>query len=61
MNYSILRSRTFWSAVALFIVTGGNAIMPMLPTNASAFLGMVFLVMTSYFHLETAKTSGAVN
>lgn len=61
MNYSLLRSRTFWSAVALFIVTGGNAIIPLLPANIAAFLGVVFLAMVSYFHLETAKLGGVRN
>lgn len=61
MNYSLFRSKTFYSALALFIVTGGNAILPVLPPTVSAVLGAIFLVLASIFHLQTAVAGNVTN
>lgn len=61
MDYSLFRSRTFWSTVALFVVTGTNGIMGMLPANSLIYVQGVLSIMIAVFHLDTAKTFGARN
>lgn len=61
MNYSLLKSRTFWSIVAMFVIGGTNAITSLLPQGAEPFVMLFLGVLASYFHLDTAKTVGARN
>lgn len=61
MNYSLLRSRTFWSIVALFVISGTNGIMGMIPENSVVYVQFLLSALASYFHLDTAKTFGARN
>lgn len=61
MNYSLFRSRTFWSIVALFVISGTNGIMGMIPAGAIVYVQFALAALASYFHLDTAKTFGARN
>ncbi|MDE2232892.1 MAG: hypothetical protein KGJ90_02055 [Patescibacteria group bacterium] len=54
-NFSILFSKTFWTIVAMFIVGGGNAIVPVLPPAVQAiFLGLLGILAT-YFHVNPSQ------
>lgn len=61
MNYSLLRSRTFWTMVAMFVVAGGNAIVPMISPGVQSIVELFLTVLASYFHLSTAVKAGATN
>lgn len=61
MNYSLLRSKTFYTVLVMFIVGGGNAIVPVLPPTWDTIVMAVLAGLASVFHLSTAQTSGATN
>lgn len=61
MTYSLLRSRTFWTIVAMFLVSGGNAISPMIPAGAELFLQAMLSLIAAYFHLQTAQAGDVTN
>ena len=61
MNYSLIRSKTFWTIVVMFVVGGGNAIVPVLPEPAQAFVVMGLAALASYFHLQTGKSTTGAN
>jgi len=61
MNYSLLRSKTFWTLVALFIVGGGNALVPVIPPQAQALVTLVLTFVASYFHLQTGESTTGSN
>lgn len=60
-TYSLFRSKTFYTIVAMFIVGGLNAIMHVLPDNAQLILEAILGVVASTFHLDTATKFGASN
>lgn len=55
-TFSIFYSRTFWTILAMFIVGGGNALVPVLPaavqTIAMALLGL----LATYFHINPQQS-----
>ncbi len=60
MNYSLLRSKTFWTLVATAVVSVGNIFLPILPVAAQGLVTVILLVVASYFHLQTGvSTTGA--
>ena len=61
MNYSLLRSKTFWALVISFLVGGVNAITNTLPPDVVTILMLVLNGSAAYFHLQTAQTAGATN
>lgn len=61
MNYSLLRSKTFWTAVALGIVNLIQVFTPFLPASVSAIADIVGTVLIAIFHLNTAMKAGAIN
>lgn len=60
-TYSLIRSKTFWTIIAMFIVGGGNAIIPVIPEGLQASLELMLTIIASIFHLSTAQKSGATN
>jgi len=56
MNFSIFSSRTFWTIVVMFIVGGGNAIDPVLPTIAQGPLLAILGGLATYFHVNPSQT-----
>lgn len=54
-NFSTFSSRTFWTILAMVVVGGGNAIIPILPpafqTAALAILG----VIATYYHVNPSQ------
>lgn len=55
MNWTYLKSRTFWTLVAIFVVNGGNAIAPMLPPNVQIITNLVLLALANYFHTNPSQ------
>lgn len=53
MDYSILKSRTTWTIVAMFVVGGLNAIVPILPPQLQAALEGILAIAAGYFHQNT--------
>lgn len=56
MNYSIFKSRTFWTIVAMFIIGGLNAIVPVLPAGMQTVLMGILGVAATYFHVNPTQT-----
>jgi len=61
MNYSLLRSKTFWTAVALAAVNIINAFVPFMPAGWQTAADVVGTILITIFHLDTAMRSGATN
>jgi hypothetical protein len=58
-NYSILKSKTFWTLVVTFVVTAGNAIVPLLPAAAQVTVVAILLALATIFHV-TGVNNAAV-
>lgn len=61
MNYSLLRSRTFWTLVATAVVSVGNIFLPVIPVEYQAVLTMLLLGVASVFHLQTGNSTAGSN
>lgn len=59
MNYNIFKSRTFWTVVAMFVVGGGNAILPVIPPAAQTILEALLGLLAAYFHNDTGQKLAA--
>lgn len=57
--YSIFKSRTFYTVVAMFIVGGLNAIVPVLPADVQAIAMAVLGVAATYFHISPSQNYSA--
>lgn len=55
MNYSILKSRTFWTLVVMFIVGGGNALVPVLPSGLQATAMGLLSALAMYYHVNPSQ------
>ena len=57
MNYSLLRSKTFWTLILMFvgdfIAVYGN----LLSTEQIGLVNLVLTSVASYFHLQTGKST----
>jgi hypothetical protein len=51
-NYSLLKSKTFWSAVLLFLFNGFNAVSGSVPSAYSVPINFVLTALIGYFHLS---------
>lgn len=56
MNYSIFASRTFWTIVAMAVIGGGNAIVPVLPPQVAAVAMLALSALASYFHVNPSQS-----
>ena len=61
MNYSLLKSRTFWTIIFNFFFAGFAAISGTVPAGVVVVVSGILTAVASYYHLQTAKTAGAVN
>jgi hypothetical protein len=52
VNYSLLKSKTFWSAVLLFVFNGFNAISGSVPSEYSVPINFILTAAVGYFHLS---------
>lgn len=57
MDYSLLKSRTFWTVVVMFVVNGYASISGQVPGNIDMIINLVLTTLASYFHLQTGKLS----
>lgn len=53
--YSLLKSRTFYTILAMFVIGGLNAITQVLPTDVQALSMALLAAIASYFHLATGR------
>lgn len=56
MNYSIFKSRTFWSIVATFLVVGGNSVVPLLPAGWQDAVVGILSIAAVYFHVNPQQS-----
>lgn len=56
MNWTYFKSRTFWTVVAMFIVNGGNAVVPMLDPQVQTVANIILSALTVYFHTNPSQT-----
>jgi formate-dependent nitrite reductase membrane component NrfD len=61
MNYSLLRSWTFWAIVFNFVFTGYSAISGQIPAQYTIVIDGVLSMIASYFHLQTGKSVTGTN
>lgn len=61
MNYSLFRSKTFYTIIAMAVVGAGNAVMPVVSPTVAAILEVILTILASQFHLSTATKFGARN
>lgn len=61
MNYSLLRSKTFWTVTAMVLVGAGNAVLPVVPMQYQAVLVLILGSLASYFHLQTGNSTTGSN
>lgn len=55
MNYSWLKSRTFWTLVLMFLVGGVNALVPVLPASIQATVTGLLGLIAMYFHTNPSQ------
>jgi len=51
----ILKSRTFWTIVALFIINGVSAIHSSIPANLAPIVDGVLGILAVYFHINPSQ------
>lgn len=60
-TYSFWRSKTFWTLVVTFIITGTNGIMGLIPAWSVIYVQGLLGLLATYFHVSTANKFGATN
>ena len=60
-NYSLFRSKTFWTLVFQFVFTGFSAITKSLDPSVVVLINAALLCIASYFHLQTGLSSSGKN
>lgn len=55
MNFSIFSSRTFWTVVAMFVIGGLNAVVPVLPAALQTVLMAILGIAATYFHINPTQ------
>lgn len=55
MNYSIFKSRTFWTIVVMFLTGGVNAIVEFIPSEIQAVVMAGLAALASYFHVNPSQ------
>lgn len=56
MNYNILKSRTFWTLIVMFVVNGYAAISGQVPAGADVIINLVLTTLSTYFHVTPSQT-----
>ena len=54
----ILKSRTFWTIVLLFIVSGVTAVKAFIPTSIQPVVDLVLSALAVYFHVNPSQSYG---
>lgn len=52
----VIKSRTFWTIVAMFVIGGGNAVVPMIPVGLQAIAIGGLGILATYFHVNPAQS-----
>jgi hypothetical protein len=60
-NYSVLKSKTFWTLVVTFVVTAGNAIVPLLPAGAQVTIVAILLALATIFHVSGVNNAAVAS
>lgn len=60
-TYHLIRSRTFWTLVFMFVTNGFMAISGELNPTLVVVVNTMFSVAASYFHLQTGKSTTGSN
>lgn len=55
-NFTMLGSRTNWTIIAMFVIGGGNAIVPVLPPTLQALALAALSALAMYFHVNPSQT-----
>lgn len=50
-----LKSRTFWTAVAAFVVNGFPAIRESIPKEVMPFIDAILTILITYFHVNPSQ------
>jgi hypothetical protein len=61
MNYSLLKSRTFWTLVLMFLIGGGNALVPVLPSGLQATAMGLLACLAAYYHVTPSQQYNTSN
>jgi hypothetical protein len=61
VNYSLLKSRTFWLIVFAFLYNGYAAISGQLPASATVVIDLVFGALQSYFHVSGVQNAAVAS
>lgn len=61
MNYSIFKSRTFWTLVAGFVYNVWQLLAPSIPPQYSALIDLLFTSVATYFHVNPSQTYNNVS
>jgi len=61
MNYSLLRSKTFWTLVFIFVFNGYTAISGSVPADVSVVINLILTGCASVFHLTTGQSTTGSN
>lgn len=56
MNWSLFKSRTFWTIAAMFVIGGGNAIVGVLPASVQAVALLILSGLATYFHVNPSQS-----
>jgi hypothetical protein len=51
----ILKSRTFWTVVAMFVIGGTNAVSSFIPTGLEPVVMLVLGGLATYFHINPSQ------
>lgn len=51
----ILKSRTFWTLVVLFVINGVDGIRESIPSNIGTLVDLVLGVLATYFHVNPSQ------
>lgn len=57
MNYSIFKSRTFWTLVVGFAYNVWQLFEPTVAPQVSGVLDVIFGVLTTYFHVQGVQNA----
>lgn len=60
-TYSLLRSRTFWTGIAMYAITWMPIIDTLVPAQWKPLADAILTLLMFYFHGQTAKNAGAIN
>jgi hypothetical protein len=56
-TYNLLKSRTFWTLVFIFVFNGYSAISGQIPAGADIVINAALTTIASLFHLSTGTNS----